>query len=156
MISAHIAKRFWPTRSRLIGYCCAVLLCVMLHAHAAVSPQRAGYWLVEGCCDVRAAPTVACMLEKHLRSFFFFFFISASSLYFIFLFLRIHFLSRFVRLFFTFKSLFIYTCLKFMFFLYICACFLLFWLYECLLAVVQWTFISFSSNLFSPYFLFLY
>ena len=43
MISAQIAKRFWPTGSRLIGYYCAVLLCVMLHAHAAVSPQRAGY-----------------------------------------------------------------------------------------------------------------
>ena len=74
MISAHIAKRFWPTGSRLIGCCCAVLLCVMLHAHAAVSPQRAGYWLVEGCCDVCAAPAVACMLEKHVHSFFLFLF----------------------------------------------------------------------------------
>ena len=89
MISAHIANRYWPTRSRLIDSCAYMVLL----QHAAVSPQL----IVEGRCDVRAAPVVACMLEMHVPSFFFSFFISVSSLYFIFLFLHIHFLSRFVR-----------------------------------------------------------
>ena len=148
MISAHIANRYWPTRSRLIDSCAYMVLL----QHAAVSPQL----IVEGRCDVRAAPVVACMLEMHVPSFFFSFFISVSSLYFIFLFLLLHFLSRFMRLFFTFTS-FIYLCMfeVYVFFLYTCMLRTVLAIYVCLLAVVQCTFISFSSNLFSPYFLFL-
>ena len=121
MISAHIANRYWPTRSRLIDSCAYMVLL----QHAAVSPQL----IVEGRCDVRAAPVVACMLEMHVPSFFFSFFISVSSLYFIFLFLLLHFLSRFMRLFFTFTS-FIYLCMFEVYvFFYIRACLVLFWLY---------------------------
>ena len=136
----------------VVSYCCvcdAAACSMQLSAHK----EQAIDWLKDAVMWVLLC---RCMHSREacVLFFLFFFFIFASSLYFIFL--RIHFLSRFVRLFFTFKSLFIYTCLKFMFFLYICACLLLFWLYVCLLAVVQCTFISFSSNLFSPYFLFLY
>ena len=140
MISAHIANRYWPTRSRLID-CCAYMV---LLQHAAVSPLL----IVEGRCDVRAAPVVACMLEMHVPSFFFSFFISVSSFYFIFLFLLFHFRSRFMCLFFTFTS-FIYLCMfeVYVFFLYTCMLRTILTIYVCLLGAVHLYFFFFRSFL---------
>ena len=109
-------------------------------------------------CAVVVQPAVACMLKKHVRSFFLLFFISISSLYFssfsfsfltdvLFIHVQICYLYKY----------FIYTCMfeAYVFSLYTCMLRIILAIHACLQRWCSAPSFFFSSYLFSPYFLFL-